>query len=468
MGQHMAAGGTTVEHLQKFLRDLTPAERAKLIGCLERGLLEGGGVPGGALVLRELRRIFAEDERPARMGNPSRLFFASLEPFLVDDQPTQAHPGRIARTALAPIWRWLSQDLMPAETKAYEDAANAALLAGDQTGAAKYARDFQAQFATRLRAAMATLPDDERLRWRFFAKISTPRAVEDVEVLVQIYGAQDRLDALAAQLPGHIEQLSDSTLHSVRAAVDNAVKGQPGLFPFALVLVMSRLSAPWQIVRLAVDAARSDAAARVAETPYAVAVNITLCEMERLTRELRTQLRGGRAVSVTALLKAVHDTARGLRTELALPVESPWGKQYGAARTQIADLLKSELESAPGVVRRLLRAKPSVEKGKPSDAIAATLDADEVAHVESLVDVVIACRAFAGELAINELSMRTFLEMRHYLDATVRGLQEAVRHVDGEERAKLRAQLAVATRLCDKVFGQEPAPARGAPERRAS
>jgi len=468
----MADGGITVEHLQQFLRDLTPAERARLIGCLERGLLEGGGVPGGELVLRELRRILAEDERPARMGNPSRLFFASLEPFLVDDAQTQAHPGRIARTSLTPIWRWLSQDLMPAEAKAYEAAANAALLAGNQTGAAKCARDFQAQFAVRLRAALAALPDDERLRWRFFAKISTPRAADDVEVLLQVYGAQDRLDTLALQLPGHIEQLSDATLQSVRAAIDTAVKGQPGLFPFALLVVMARLSTPWQIVRLAVDAARSDAAARVAETPYAIAVNITLCEMERLTRELRTQLRGGRAVSVTALLKAVHDTARGLRTELALPVESAWGKQYGAARTQIADLLKSELESAPGVVRRLLRAKPRVEKGKPGDPVAAALDAEEVAHVEGLVDMVVACRAFAGELAINELSMRTFLELRHYLDATARGLQEAVRHVDGEERAKLRAQLAVAVRLCDKVCGHElataPAPARGATDRRAS
>lgn len=463
----MAYGGTTVEHLQQFLRDLTPAERARLIGCLERSLLQGGSVPGGEMVLRELRRVIAAGERPARLGNPSRLFFASLEPFLVDDVQTQAHPGRIARAALSPIWRWISEDLMPAEAKAYSDAANAALLAHDQSAAQTCARDFQILFASRLRAALAALPDDERARWRWFAKISTPRAAEDMEVLLQVYGAHDRLQQLATRLPEHIEHLSDSTLHSVRAAVDTAVKGRPGLFPFALLVVMSRLSVPWQIVRLAVDAARSDAAARVAETPYAVAVDITLCEMERLTRALRDELRGGRAVSVTALLKEMHDTARGLRTELALPVESAWGKQYGAARSQIADLLKSELESAPGVVRRLLRAKPRVEKGKPGRAIATALDAEEVMHVEGLVDMVIACRAFAGELAVNELSMRTFLDLRHYLDATVRGLQEAARHVEGEERAQLRAQLTLAARLYDKVSRHDPS-ARAAAERRAS
>jgi len=464
----MGYGGGTVEHLQQFLRDLTPAERARLIGCLERSLLQGDGVPGGELVLRELRRVIAEGESPARMGNPSRLFFASLEPFLVDDAQTRAHPGRIARTALSPIWRWISQDLMPEEAKAYGEAANAALLAGNPMAARRCARDFQLLFASRLHTFLSALPEDERARWRFFAKISTPRAADDIEVLLQVYGAHDRLAKLAVQLPGHIDRLSDSMLYSVRAAVDAAVKGRPGLFPFALLVVMSRLSAPWQIVRLAVDAARSDAAARVAETPYAVAVTITLCETERLTCELRDKLRRGRAVSVTALLKEIHDTARGLRTELALPVESAWGKQYGAARMQIADLLKSELESAPGVVRRLLRSQPRIEKGKPDDAIVAAFDAEEVAHVEGLVDMVIACRAFAGELAVNELSMRTFRDLRHYLDATVRGLQEAVRHSEAEQQARLRAQLVLATRLCDKVCRPEPVPARASAERRAS
>ena len=44
------------------------------------------------------------------------------------------------------------------------------------------------------------------------------------------------------------------------------------LFLYSLVLVMSKLASPWQLIRLAIKAADSDDAKRIAETPYAVAV----------------------------------------------------------------------------------------------------------------------------------------------------------------------------------------------------
>ena len=53
------------------------------------------------------------------------------------------------------------------------------------------------------------------------------------------------------------------------------------LFLYSLVLVMSKLAAPWQLLRLATRAANSDTAKRIAETPYAVAVEIVLEEVDR-------------------------------------------------------------------------------------------------------------------------------------------------------------------------------------------
>ena len=115
------------------------------------------------------------------------------------------------------------------------------------------------------------------------------------------------------------------------------------------------------MVRFGIKAAGSDTAARVAETHYGVAVTIVLAELERMVGELRNDLRSGRGVAVGALLKIIHDSARGLRTELDLPVDSTWGRALGALRAQIADLLRSEIESMPGRVRRLLRPRPSTE-----------------------------------------------------------------------------------------------------------
>ncbi|MGB8553099.1 MAG: hypothetical protein WCD73_07165 [Pseudolabrys sp.] len=139
------------------------------------------------------------------------------------------------------------------------------------------------------------------------------------------------------------------------------------------------MTAPWQLIRLGVKAAGSDTAARVADTNYGAAVNIVLAELERMVAELRDDLRSGQGFAVGSLLKTIQDAARGLRTELALPVDSTWGRALAAQRTQISDLLRTEIESMPGRVRRLLRLRPSREI-RPNSV----LDPNEVAEVEAL------------------------------------------------------------------------------------
>jgi len=204
------------------------------------------------------------------------------------------------------------------------------------------------------------------------------------------------------------------------------------------------------LIRLGTKAAGSDTAARVAETQYGVAVSIVLAELERMVGELRNDLRSGRGVAVGALLKTIHDSARGLRTELDLPVDSTWGRALAAQRAQVADLLRSEIESMPGRVHRLLRPRPSTEI-RPHSA----LDLDDVAETEALVEFVGACRHFASDLAINEMTQRTFSELQQYLDSGTGALLDGLRHAGTADRSFRQSQLDAAVHLCAKVFGQE-------------
>lgn len=213
---------------------------------------------------------------------------------------------------------------------------------------------------------------------------------------------------------------------------------------------MNRMTAPWQLIRLGVKAAGSDTAARVADTNYGAAVNIVLAELERMVAELRDDLRSGQGFAVGSLLKTIHDAARGLRTELALPVDSTWGRALAAQRTQISDLLRTEIESMPGRVRRLLRLRPSREI-RPNSV----LDPNEVAEVEALVEFVGICRYFAGERAINEMTQRALTELRQYLDNGTQALLEDLRHAGEADRAFRQSQVDAAVRFCAKVFGRE-------------
>jgi hypothetical protein len=447
----MAGAQTTVERLRQFLRELSPGARSLLIGELERCVLRGEDVSGADLVLQELRRI-VRDQRDGgpRIENSARLLFKPLEPFLVDDRGDHRHPGRIARSSLEPLWNWVRRDLLPDDADLLADEVGEAMLAGDQSRSERLARIFQDRVAAAIETNYGAATEDGKTRRRILQQIGTPRAGEELAALKCALKGRDVLAALSSRLPLQIGNLANTQLEECRQLIEGAAARDGELFLYALLTVMNRMTAPWQLIRLGVKAAGSDTAARVAETNYAVAVNIVLAEQERMVAELREDLRSGQGVAVGALLKTIHDSARGLRTELELPVDSTWGRTLAAQRTQISDLLRTEIESMPNRVRRLLRPRPSKEI-RPNSV----LDPNEVAEVEALVEFVGICRYFAGELAINEMTQRALTELRQYLDNGTHALLEGLRHAEQADRSFRQSQVDAAVRFCAKVFGRE-------------
>jgi hypothetical protein len=447
----MAGAETTVERLRQFLRELSPGARSLLIGELERSVLRGDEVTGADLVLQELRRIVREQRDGAsRIENSARLLFKPLEPFLVDDRGDHKHPGRVARSSLEALWNWVRRDLLPNDANSLAEEVGEAMLAGDQAKTERLARIFQDRVAAAIEANFSIAEDDEKNRRRILQQIGTPRAGEELAALKCALKGRDVLASLSARLPLQIGNLANAQLEECKTLIENAAARDGDLFLYALLTVMNRMTAPWQLIRLGVKAAGSDTAARVAETNYGVAVNIVLAELERMVAELRNDLRTGQGVAVGALLKTIHDSARGLRTELELPVDSTWGRALAAQRSQISDLLRAEIESIPSRVRRLLRPRPSREI-RPNSV----LDPNEVAEVEALVEFVGICRYFAGELAINEMTQRALTELRQYLDDGTRALLEGLRHAGEGDRSFRQSQVDAAVRFCAKVFGRE-------------
>lgn len=446
----MAGNGLPIERLRKYLLELTPGARALLIGELERGLLHGDNTPTNELVLQELRRAVREAGRPVqRVDDPARLFFRPLEPFLVDDPSDRKVRGRIGRSSLNRAWMLLTRELIPAESKAYSDEVAAALLDGATERVERLTRAFQDRAVETLRAVLDAAQVDEKGRRRLAGHMGASHALEDLRDIVHVLQARDTLAALAARLPGHIGTLADDQLSCVKAQLDSPTSRQSDVFPYALVLVMGRLVHPCQLIRLATRAAESDVAARVAETPYAVAVTMVLVELERMVSELRNELKSGRSVAVTSLLKRIHHTVRGLRTELDLSGDATWGKPLATLRAEISGLLTREIETVPGRVRRLLRPRPAKEV--PAGTL---LDPADIADTEMMIDFVGACRIYASELAINEISLRVFSELQQYLDTNIRALVDNLRHAGAGDLPFRQSQVEAAIRFCAKFFSQ--------------
>jgi len=462
-----------LEKLRVFLRELPPAARALLRAKLERAAADGDEVPAGDFILAELRRGDAEAEQPpapelapavvtapsiipappatqetGRIESAARMFFAPLEPFLVDDVPDRVHRGRIARAALDPTWQWLCRDLMPKEAKTYSDEMARTLLTNDRPMSDRMARAFQDQAVQRMRDALAAAQDDTKARQRLSAQLGIANALEHLREIVGILRARDALGVFASRLPAQIKNLADEQLDNVRALLDSPIGGHPDVFVYALVLVMGRLSSPWQLVRLAVKAAESDVAAKILGTPYAVAVSIILGEMDRILSLLREDIKRGRFDSASELLKELYDAARLLRTELDLSGDSPWARQLTATRSEISNLVRAEIETVPGRVRRLLRQRKASEMRAGS-----VLDRTEVQETEALIEFVSVCRNYASELAINEVTLRVHSEVQNYLETGISPLLDSLRGADDAHRTFRQSQVDAAVRFAGKVFG---------------
>ena len=447
----MASGALPLDRLRQFLRELPSGARSLLMTELERAVLRGDEIPGGDMLLQEVRAAVRDSgEHAPRIGAPARAFFRPLEPFLIDMQGDRKAPGRVARATLEPIWTWIARDLVPAEAQAYCDDVSRALAGGEVEPPDPLVHSFQAFAAARMRSTLDAAQSDEKLRRKMSHLIAMPNALDAVRDVQTIVASRDTLDLIASRLPGHIRNLNQGTLNNIKGLLDSHLCAQQGLQPYTLIMVANRLAVPWHLIRLAVKAAESDDVARVAASPYGLAVSITLGDIERMVAELKADLKLGRTVAVTSLLKCIHDAVRGVRTELDLSAASQWARQVAAIRSEISNLLKAEIESVPGRVRRLVRPRPLQDIARGS-----VLDAEEVSETAAMIEFVGACRNFAGELATSEVTLRTFQEIQQDLDSGTRALLDALRVAGDHDRAFRKSQMDAAIKFCGKAFGND-------------
>jgi hypothetical protein len=442
-------GQTPTERLRDYLGQLPPQAQAMLMREFERAIARGEDTTVATLVLdllRKLVRADTEEVRP-RSGDLARLFFRPIEPFLVEAN-APVRPGQVRRGSLLPVWQWLGREGAPDQMKLCNDAL--AQSGGDENSRELDAaiRKLQTAAADAILKIFAPGQGDDRQRT--LARVGSPEVIEDMPSIGSVLKGREVLDGLGGRLPTNIRSFGDQQIMSVSEALSVPSLQTPQLLPFALSLVMQRMTAPWQIIRLATKLAGSDDEIRVAATPYGVAVTVALSDLSHLAAVLRKDIRRSQFANVADSLKILHDGVRGLRTELDLRDGSRWGKQLTSIRADISNALQSEIDSVPGRVRRILRQRAD------KDVVAgARIDSIDVEETAALIDFVATCRNFASELAINEVTLRTYSDLQQYVEQATEALVQSLRGGDAKARAYRQMQVAAAIRFCGILFGSD-------------
>jgi len=440
-------GQRSTERLRDYLAQLPPQSQALLMRELERAVERGEDVAVANLVLEQLRKIVRADEDgdfEPRTDDPARLLFRPLEPFLAETNfPTR--PGQIRRSSLLPIWQWLARE---GATEAARDFETALGAVPDGSSMEAAVRKFQLAAAEAIVKVTTPVPGEDRQR--ALSRVGTPGVIEDLLPIGLVLRGREALETLASRLPSQVRVFADAQIATVTEALKVPSLQTPQLLPFALSLIAQRLTAPWQIIRLAIKMAASDDELRVSATPFGIAVTIALHDLSFVAACLRTDIKRGQFDEVGEQLKILHDGVRGLRTELDLRNDSTWGRQLTSIRAEISNSLQSEIDSVPGRVRRILR-----QRADKDISAGAKIDMSEVEDAAALIDFVAVCRTYASELAINEVTLRTYSDLQHYVEQATEGLVQSLRGGDARVRAFRQQQVKAAIRFCEVLFGHD-------------
>lgn len=441
---------STIERLRQFIREISPEARAMLLRELERGALSGEKLPGSDLILQELRELQRGSAAAAqRLDSADRRFFQPLVPFLVDDESPEKISGRISRSSLAHIWTWIGRDLLPREVKLFSDNVTAALAAGDAGEADRLTRDIQDRARAEIEKALQENTADRKSRQKLVSQLGGESVLDALSEITAILRIRDTLAGLSQRLPPQIKNLADAELQTIRALFERPALQRADVFPYALALLFSRLAVPSHLLRLAVAAAETDSAQRIAETPFAFAVDLVIDDTARVAARLAADLHTRATADICHGIKKFHDFARGLTTELDVSVDTRWTKRLAQLRADTARLLRSHIDGLPGQVLRLLRPRRKDEIAEGS-----ALDPHEVSDLESSLEVLGACRMCAGEIALNEITLRLSSELETCLDNATQALLDSIRQASASDRAFRLSQLDAAVRFSAKIFGK--------------
>jgi hypothetical protein len=343
------------DRIGEFLQRLAPMTRSNLLTELERLELSDEEIPGAAEILAKLRAELRKDASAQnRAANPSRYFFAPLEPLLIEGARDDANYGRIQRGSLAAIWEWISRDLLPTMARDYIKKLDDLVVADHQKEARKETATFQTKVVKYLENTLSSSERADQVRARLAVYTASRAVYDDLNKMLCVLRARDALAKLSDALPSVIPKLDDARVAKITALLDGFGKNNGEAIPFALALVAKRLKVHWQLIRFATKAASSKNAADVAATPYAIAVSMVLDRLDDNRLALRVALRNERVLVAKELLTEIYDTEYALQVRIDQLEQSDWGVRLKGLMGAIATLVEAEVARFPEEVGHVL------------------------------------------------------------------------------------------------------------------
>jgi len=440
--------------LTTFLGSLPENVSLRLAKAVEVDRLAGGtGLPHD-IILEALRPALRAAHSAERTLTPLRLFCEPFEDLLTTVPSKEKRKGRIARGHVVPVWLWLSETLMPKETKSYVTAIRESILGYRMVEAKQQANAFWTAVSEAIRSALT----NDRANTR--RVLGSDLILADADEMALLLSAGGSIADLQEKLPRGTPSLNEDLIWALRGIYDNLVKTNPDAAPYVAVIAMARLERPWEALKLPLQISRQTSDTLIASTDMGLAGEVLLADLDIHAAAIRAVKHPNFDPADLALHgREFSKISTGLVQEVELRRDGPWHQRLMKDRTAVADTMEALMERAP---REIIAALPvqktgSYGGGPKAPDISRAPDADKSERGLRYAKLVVACRPFAAAASFGAAQKDAYNEVCVHLKTYCDDIVREVRSVDGPKRAIAEQYFALAAEFTAILFSEEEA-----------
>jgi hypothetical protein len=448
----------TKEHeLKRLLATLPPDKALTLAAAVERGRLAGDRSLPIDMILDGLRPTLRRLQA-RRVPTAQRLFCEPFADFLVDDPREYKQPGRIARSTVRALWRWL-KDTLRVGLAEIETQVQRAVFSQDQRLLSDAVHKMHAEVLTAVKSALDRAAPGSTERRVLAAKFGSEEALSDLEEVASLLQGANELAPLRGLLPRRIDTLTEQHSTFVRDIYDQLAARKSDLSPYVGLLVLARLKRPWEALRLAGIVSRRTNDALFSASDMGIVGDVLLADMENLALDIASVRPDALDpdVLLTKLDRFVQMSG-GLVREIGAKREGKWGQRLIKIRQLASDAMDSLIVRAP---REIMAALPVQRlgafggKGPRRPDLSRDPDAARVERALTWGRLLAGSTPYAGGGAFYAAHKDAFEEVSQFLRAYAESMMAEMRTIEFDKRPRAQAFQTHAESLADVILGLE-------------
>ena len=440
--------------LKGFLGKLPADVVSRLAKAVEVDRLIGGTALPHDEILKALRPQLRGLATTAgrRVPTPQRLFCRPFEDLFVSERMKKQR-GRIARSSVEPVWKWLASALIPARHHNLTTSLGEAIVAGrdDQIQA-----DLGALWREAAPALSAALADNER-RSVAAETLGGADVVEDAAEMARLLAGAEIVGEIQTKLPKPVVQLTQEDIWFLSDLIDRLTQNNPDFVPYVPLVVLGRLQRPWEVLRLIAAISHKSTDVVISGTDMDVVAELLFSDLDAYAATIQA----ARPINfdpdiVLASLAGFTELSSGMIKELGIRRDGKWGQRLAKDRAAVAQIMENLLQRAR---KEILAALPS-PKGfafarRPKNLdLSRPIDPDRVAKAMRYAQLVAHSRPFAVAGAFSARLMKVTDETALALRTYAEDILTELRATTPEARQRALELLAVMLSLCDLILGE--------------